>query len=419
MAKILRVDQKFLFSETQKLEKLTGKKGVIEKIYDANHKALEKALLELGTGKDGKHLFAKEVYDVLISKIEADDFALYERLGRPDNTTFTGCKKLTDFINQNIKIPNGFFLKVEKAKELLRKNPPQRVMDFLGYNSVEAMIEKEDLFEIYPALRFLEGNDWLNGVFFKEYQNLKPEDFEKRKIDVRAISEKWTAKSAGERFMTKKYHNISHLKELGIIFILPVSLQIGGETLRAFSLILHYLNEIPFYGRIFERIAKKPETFPSNFISLLRGDIVGQKPPENPHKISWLVVQRYLAKDDENDWRLFYPHVNPETVHWEKAMAQLTALSGKLSINDFSFWRGLDAVGDYFKDESGTEVLISLNLIDTTMSLVMEKAMIKYLYHHQEALWNKIFEEFLGKEKTEHLMEENLLKGIIELPLRS
>jgi len=39
----------------------------------------------------------------------------------------------------------------------------------------------------------------------------------------------------------------------------------------------------------------------------------------------------------------------------------------------------------------------------------------KYLYHQQEALWNKIFIEFAGLEKMEEILTEKLDKGWIEL----
>jgi hypothetical protein len=112
-----------------------------------------------------------------------------------------------------------------------------------------------------------------------------------------------------------------------------------------------------------------------------------------------------LAKDDENDHRLFLPHVNPEAFHWDKAEDSLAKIEG------LDFWKDLDWVGDFFKIETGGEVLVSFNLVDTVMSLVMEKEMIKYLYHHQEALWNKIFVSYFGQEKMEQLIKENIIKG--------
>jgi len=154
--------------------------------------------------------------------------------------------------------------------------------------------------------------------------------------------------------------------------------------------------------------------FAQKFVSLLRGDVTDKHPSESTLGKTWLIVQRYLAKDDEHDWRLFYPHLNPEAVHWQKAENDIARLSEKFGL-DFEFWRGLGPVGNIFKDEVGIEVLVSFNLVDTVMSLFQEKEMVKYLYHHQEALWNKIFSEFMGEEKMEELMKENFDKGVIKL----
>ncbi len=43
------------------------------------------------------------------------------------------------------------------------------------------------------------------------------------------------------------------------------------------------------------------------------------------------------------------------------------------------------------------------------------KEIIKYLYHHQESLWNKIFTEYFGEEKMEELIKENIIKGWFEI----
>ena len=138
--------------------------------------------------------------------------------------------------------------------------------------------------------------------------------------------------------------------------------------------------------------------------------------PSSP-KSQWLIIQRYLAKEDENDWRLFEPHVNPEAIHWRRAES-LLAKAGDLADGfsaDLAFWQNLNWVGDYFKDETGAETLASFNLVDTAMSLVMRKELIKYLYHHQEALWNRIFAEYFGEEKLEELIKENIVKGWFEV----
>jgi hypothetical protein len=134
-------------------------------------------------------------------------------------------------------------------------------------------------------------------------------------------------------------------------------------------------------------------------------------------KISWRIVQRYLAKDDINDFRLIEPHVNPEAEHWFRAEEDLNRLSrmfqevGRLNLG---YWKGLDFVGDFFKDRNGQTKLVSFDLIDLTMSVV-QKGEVKHSYHHQEALWNKIFVEYMGREKMNELIDDNIISGFIEL----
>ena len=129
------------------------------------------------------------------------------------------------------------------------------------------------------------------------------------------------------------------------------------------------------------------------------------------------MVQRYLAKDDENDWRLFVPRINPEALHWLKAEEDLIKLSGLYpQLNkELEFWHNLGWVGDYFKDEVGNDILVSFDLVDTVMSLVKQKELIKYLYHHQEALWNKIFIEYFNREELEKFSKEYLLQEYFEV----
>src|SRR3989344_9117810 len=392
LAKILRADKDYLLRIEERFSYMTGKKGVLEKIVDDNDKAIARSLATLEVENHGKAR-AEEIYRALISKVESDDEKISESLGRPVCHKFKDCEKILAVSKKIAGVNHGFFLKESKAVEFLTKEPPEKILSYLGYDSVEEMLSKENLLEVYSALRFVEGSDWLNNVFFKQYENLTPDDFEEREIIVKTLDYKWA--SAAESFVKRKHHNISHLKEMGVVFVIPVTLGISGELLRTFALVLHYLNEIPFYSDLFRIFAETDrENFSKNLISLLRGDVFdGRLPSPAAAKSQWLVIQRYLAKDDENDWRLFFPHINPEALHWERMermLAQTTDILDGFAVN-LAFWQNLNWVGDFFKSDTGIDVLVSFNLVDTVMSLIKEKEFIKYLYHHEESLWNKIF----------------------------
>lgn len=415
IAKILRVDKDTVRLIEEKLDALTDKKDVMTKIVEENETEIRKRLDFLGLGRQ---LTSKEIFDALISKIEADDAQLFKALGSPSVLISKDWQRVLEIARNIADKPKGFFLKQEKAEELLRSQPPVEILKTLNYKDANEMLQKEDVFEIFSALRFVEGSEWLNKVFFKQYENLKPNDFELREIKVLALPERWA--QIAQNFIKYKYHNISNLKELGLIYIIPLSLEISGETMRNFGLILHYFSEIKFYSELFKGFSDDTDNFAKNLISLLRGDVVNEHlppPAGGPEKTQWLIIQRYLAKDDENDWRLFKPHISPEAMHWERAEKMLVK-AGRLLDNfsaDLAFWENLNWVGDYFNTEAGIDVLVSFNLIDTAMSLVKEKEFIKYLYHHQEALWNKIFTEYFGEEKMEEMMKENIVKGWFEI----
>lgn len=415
LATSLRTDRHILEAICNDLERASGKVGILEKIVDENDAIIRDRLDFLGLGRN---IGAYDVYDALISKVEADDLRIYEGLHRPNLHIPEEALRILYLAETVSGKQKGFFLKKEVARKFLFNEPPRLVMAALGYDTVDAMLSKEDLMEVYCSLRFLESSNWLNEVFFKQYENLTPDDFEERDITSKVLGQKWVA--AAEKFTKKKYHNVSHLKELGVIFVIPISLGYSGETLRLLSLLNHYFNEIYFYSDLFRMNSRDPETFSKNLISLLRGDVLERRLPQmlnEARRSNVLVIQRYLAKDDENDWRLFEPHVNPEAMHWEKAENGIVKVPDVLpEIKDgMHFWKDLGWAGDYFKDEVGRDIFVSFNLVDTVMSLVMEKQMTKFLYHHQEALWNKIFIAHLGEEKVTDLIKKNMIRGWFEI----
>jgi hypothetical protein len=411
IAKVLRVKPEDLEILEQKMNKATGKSGVLEKIVASNEEIVKNHLESLGLNINSS---SKDVFSALVKKITLADRTFVEKFGGVSVANINDCQKVLDAIKDSQEKLIGFFLKKNKAAELLRKEPPMNIVRALGYRSIEEALVKEDIFELFAALRFIEDGDWLNNVFFKQYESLTPNDFEERGVEIKVLSAKWV--KAAEGFVKKKYHNISHLKEFGAIFVIPVALNIPGELLRMVSLVMHYYHEVKFYSDIFRNFSSEAD-FAKNLIQTLKGSTIENKPAAS-EKAQWLVIQQYLAKKDENDWRLLMPHINPEAIHWRKAESGIVKLGQSLvglEEGDFEFWENLDWVGEYFMDATGKSELVSFDLVDVVMSLVKEKEMVKYLYHQQEALWNKIFAEYFGEEKMEEIIKSNLLKGYVEM----
>src|SRR5690606_10635361 len=129
--------------------------------------------------------------------------------------------------------------------------------------------------------------------------------------------EKWGGLTA--EFVHKKRHNLTHLKELGVIVLLPMPIdRMRGIVITVLPLLLHYYNEIRLYSAFF-KIQQVKADFGKILVETLIADpdtsavMAGQN-------IHWRVIQRYFGKlEGESHPEIFQPHVQPEDLHRRKA----------------------------------------------------------------------------------------------------
>lgn len=406
---LLRADKPTIDELEQKMEQATGKSGVVDQLEQDIAKKITGRLSYLGLSPEDS---AEEIHEALINKVRKLNSKLYETTNKCSLNDPDSCKDFMSLAENLVKdsVKSGFYIKPNKVKELFRKNPPPNVMDALGYSEVENMLKQENLWELAASLRFAEDMDWLNSVFLEPYKNLSENDFEYRPTKVKVLDPKWNDIASG--FVNKKLHNVSHLKELGLIFVVPYSTEKKGETLQVFSLILHYFHEINFYSSLFEKFVNDRKKCSQCVISALQGEIKELKQKED--QFCWQIVQRYLAKEDKNDPRLFRPHINPESIHWDQAQKDIQKLKQEHDNLDLDFWEDMNYVGCNFSSQQDGDMLINMNLKDNAISFVRsigEEA--KYRYHQQEALWNELFSRYVGYDEMLRLAKDNFNEGQI------
>ena len=414
IAKLLRTSKEVILELDKKMSKISGRQGVLEKMSRENEHKVRQSLIKLGFGskKNFFEIEAESIYQALVNQVKKNNQLLFEHFHQPDFSSTAGCRSV---INGAVELAgelNGFFLKEGKIKELLKLNPPKNIMASLGYgDDIEKLINQEDIFEIFCALRFVEDSSWLNEVFFKPYTDLKRGDFEERKIKVLALPERW--RGIGQKFLGKKLHHMSHLKELGIVFVIPVSKRSPGEIIYLFFMTLHYLFEVDWHSRLFRKYSQE-SNFAKKMIEALKVEVSETALP-NHKKASWRVVAKYLAKKDSDDWRLAEPHISPEAWHYNRAAQMIYKFCRRFPDLDLCFWKNLDVVGEYFPSGgSNKESLISFDLFDNGISLLSGAGFdSKYLYHQQEALWNKLFTEYMGEGEMDNYLMDNLDKGFV------
>jgi len=389
--------------------------NILEKISNQNEIIIRQKLAGLGLTTKST---AGEVYKSLIAKISKAEQELCGYLGTVDCGSEQGMQILVDeafrlCLAEKFKAGTSgpYFIKEKKARDMLINFPPQSLLKLLGYKNIEETLKQENIFEIYGSLRFIETGEWMNQ-FIQQYRKLTHNDFEERRIKGIVLSkQRWH--DLAKVFIKKKYHNLTHLKELGVVFAIPreVSNEVG-IILTTFSLLLHYVNEVSFYAKSFQKL--DDGEMGKKMIPIILGDIKNGAG-------HWRIVQRYLAKDENPDDRAFEPHINPEAIFWAKADKILAQLARQLPGHSLDFWEDLDWVGGYFQTKDNEPRLLTLNSVDLSLSFANQKPLQdRYLYHYREALWNKIFLEIAGGEdRMEQMILENIDKGYVKINLES
>lgn len=389
LAQLLKAKDPLFDLAIKQLEDLTGKEGldtaligeIYAKAYDRSAK------LKLDPDFNGK-----ELYYSLLQRVKNDDIRMANNLGGKNPSSVSEMIPLIINKVRALKIPkDGWFLKESVAKRMLKDMPPPNIMRQLGYTKAAEMLKKEDIFEIYGALRFAEKSEWLNE-FIKKYKDLTFANFEHRSIRIIEYdSARWG--DIAKPFIKKKLHNITHLKELGVIFAMPTGhlKSMPGVTLKVLPLLIHYIFEVRLYSAFFKLISVK-----KNFGELLVDTLIADTPKVSltvKRQVHWRVIQRYFGKlKDEKHPEIFEPHVQPEDLHWRKTEEVLYDIDPGLE-----FWQDMDYVSLIVDGD-----IVTFNLMDVALSysnnLPYEN---RYLYHFREALWNEIFMRYLGKAKLE------------------
>ena len=142
IAKLLRTPEKIILDVEKKMEKISGKHGIMEKIVQENEEKVKRSLTELfPEAKSKDTLNAEQVYNGLIEKTKQTDQALFKHFHKPEISTSVGCQVLINAAKELTGDLSGFYLRKEKAAELLRLNPPKNIMAVLGYgNDMEKTI---------------------------------------------------------------------------------------------------------------------------------------------------------------------------------------------------------------------------------------------------------------------------------------
>lgn len=399
---LLEAKEPLFTNALKQLEDASGNTGEDVRLTADIVETFNKKIKQLGL--DPTDSTGPEIYRALLNLAKEHDEHLAKQIGGTDPDDVHQMVPLVIDVVKKADIPRDcWVLKKSVAKSFLKEMPPKNIMKLLNYTSIDSMLKKENLSEIYGALRFAEDDAWL-AEFNKNYARLTPSDFETREIElVQMPKERWGDIAA--HFIQKKRHLNTHLKELGVVLILPpVEDRMPGITTKVFSLTFHYYNEVRLYSAFF-KMQQVKKNFGEIFVNTLLADPGDAAIMAGQH-IHWRVIQRYFGKlKDEYHPEIFEPHVQPEDLHWRKAEEEMYQVDPELA-----FWKDLDYVAKIYDGKP-----LTLNLMDVSLSysngISYED---RYIYHFRESLWNEVFIRYMGQKTLEEQILKQLDNDMIE-----
>lgn len=394
MAKFLRdlldAEEPIFSLSIRDLENASGNQGADARLVSDIIRMSHENIRQMGL--DPAETTGKELYQALLARVEKDNARLAKVIGAKDPDDVAHMVPYMVAAADSVKFNRRVFvLKHSKAKELLRQMPPKNLMAKLGYHNVDDMFANEDFDEMYTALRFSEGPEWLNE-YDELFKHVTANDYEHRNLRIVAMDHDKYADLA-EHFVEKKLHNVTHTKELGVIVVVPMKQQrMKGLPLKTLPLLFHYMNEVKLYSTFFELKSKTVKKFGEVVMETLIADTGTGAQMVGKH-IHWRVIQRYLGRHrEEATPEAFEPHVHPEDLHWRRAEDLLYQIDPELV-----FWKDRDYVGLMFDDFP-----VALNLFDVSFAYSNgEPYENRYAYHFRESLWNELFARYMGMGNLE------------------
>lgn len=400
MAKILRdlleAEEPLFSLALRQLEEASGRAGTDARLIGEIAEKMRHGTEALGL--DPQDTTGKELYGAQLARMKADNERVTKLIGGTDADDVKQMVPLmVDAVNEMDINRECWVLKRSVAKQLLKKMPPKKLMEHLGYRSVDSLLKNEPIDELYTALRFSEGPEWLTE-YDRLFSTVTPSDFETRPINI-VIMDHDKYVDLAEHFVEKKRHNVTHTKEMGTIIVVPMHEErMKGITLKTLPLLLHYINEIRLYSAFF-KLKQVNHNFGETVVETLIADPAAASSMAGQH-VHWRVIQRYLGRHKEDaTTEAFEPHVHPEDLHWRKAEEWLAKLDPEMS-----FWLEQDYVAGMFDGQP-----LTFNLMDVSLGYSAEAPYDERLYYHfRESLWNEIFIRYMGHKN----LEDQILKQL-------
>jgi hypothetical protein len=155
ISQILNHPERAVAKAIAKLEDKNGYPSHDVRLTAENIQKVRSKLAELNLDPDDTT--GEELYQALMVKFQEDSRRFDEHFGMHARGFDEKSSKAFELVSKNADLPERWVMKASWAKSLLRQHPPKRVMKQLHYRSIDSMLKRENLAEIYLGIEFIES----------------------------------------------------------------------------------------------------------------------------------------------------------------------------------------------------------------------------------------------------------------------
>jgi hypothetical protein len=345
IAQLLGRSETELSKIISKLEDLSGYNSEDVRFLADTHLDVRRKLIELGLDPNDSN--GKEIYHALRARFEEDNGIFTKELGFKEEKSDKFNESLVKLFESTEFSKQVFCLKQNAAKDLLRKNHPKKVMKQLGYRSLESMLKRENIAEVFAAAPYYESSAWLNK-FWKNHEKLSATDFETRDMELVVMSSKrWNGEANSGAFVTC-------MPQIGAAALWPISRSVRscGPSL---VLFLYEAAEIlKIYGAALKLEQMKP-SFGKSVVGLMRPQLHSPLSIEG-QPISWQALHKYYGKS--GNMLPAWDNLERTDLHHHVGPKLLSALSPA-----FDWWSGTNHLATLDNEKP-----LSMNLNDALIN---------------------------------------------------
>jgi hypothetical protein len=274
-------------------------------------------------------------------------------------------------------------LKHAVVKQLLKQQPPKKLLKILGLRSITSVLKRTNAYELLSLAHQIETAEWSNKMRMR-YKKLKPVDFQTCCSSIFV-----TDKSRVEKLHKGGYKSSRILVpnyETGTVLIVPPAGRFQLDVLALTMALLQTLYDLRVHSAYFRLISVNPD-FGAKLHLVLQEGLPGKL---QKTEIGWPVLQRHFTGSPESfGHTLEQPHLQHEDIVLVPPLEALVQ-----ALPEARFWIQHRHV--FLVDGSKP---VSMNLMDVVINVSNQLTFESRAHTHlQHELWEEIGLRYLQNE---------------------